>query len=168
MATHTMDLTGLLTPDPSQTAPCYWAPVSILDTNDKHKGDQVLCFPDGSVKTIASCGFRVPDNYVGTAKFIVIWKTTLTSGAVVWDVDYNAIAVGESMDPSSFDESLTVTDTAAGTTNFRNDAEVSATSGNFTIGDRVAVSVARDLADGSDTLAGIAQLAGFFFQYADV
>ena len=29
MATHTWDLTSLLTPDPSLTAPCYWQPASI-------------------------------------------------------------------------------------------------------------------------------------------
>ena len=167
MATQTLDLTALLSPDPTLAAPCYWAPAHLFDTNDKHKGVYVLCFPDGSVKTIASCDFRVPEDYVSAPKFIIVWKTTLTSGAVVWDVDYNCVAVAETLDPSAFDRSLTVTDTASGTTNHRNDAEVNGTAGDFTVGDKVLVSVSRDLADGADTLGGIAQLAGFFFQYSD-
>lgn len=157
-----------MSPDVSLTAPCYWTPASTLDTNDQHKGLYVLAFPDGSVKTIASCKFRVPDDYVGTPKFIVVWKTTLTSGAVVWDVDYTCVAVAETLDPSSFTRSLSVTDSVSGTTNHRNDAEVSGTAGDFAVGDEVLVNVARDLADGSDTAAGIAQLVGFYFQYSDV
>lgn len=168
MATVTWDLTALLSPDVSLAAPCFWAPAALYDTNDAHKGLYVLAFPDGSVKTIASCKFRVPEDYVGSAKFIVVWKTTLTSGAVVWDVDYNCVAVAESLDPSGFTRSLTVTDSVAGTTNHRNDADLTATDADFTVGDEVLVNVARDLADGADTAAGVAQLVGFYFQYADV
>jgi hypothetical protein len=167
MATITMDLTDALVPDPTNTAAPYWQPSSILDANDLHDGIPVLVFPDGSTKIGASCRFKVPQNYVGTPVFVVRWKTAATTGDVVWDVDYNAIAVNEPGDPSAYTESLTATDSADATARDLNDASMSATAGNFAAGDTVFVTVSRDLANGSDTLADEAELVEFVFQYAD-
>lgn len=167
MATHTLDLTDALVPDPTNTAAPYWQPSSILDANDLHDGIPVLVFPDGSTKIGASCRFKVPQNYVGTPKFTVRWKTTATTGDVVWDVDYNAIAVNEPGDPSAYTESLTGTDTADATARDLNDCEMSATAGNFAVGDTVFVTVSRDLVNASDTLAASAELVECWFSYAD-
>lgn len=168
MATHTIDLTDGLVPDPTATNPPRWQPSSVLDSNDLYDGIPRLVF-DGSLSTKdgASCQFRVPDNYVGTASFIVRWKCSATSGDVVWDVDYNAIAAGESGDPSAVQEALTATDTAAGTTELLNDASLSATASNLAVGDTVMVTLSRDQVSASDTLADEAEVVGFYFQYAD-
>ena len=167
MATHVIDLTDALVPDPSNTAAPYWQPASILDTNDLHDGVQYLIFPDGSTKIGAMCRFTVPQNFVGTAVWKVRWKSAATSGDVVWDVDYNAIAVGESGDPSSVTENDTATDTVPGTTELLADIDVTPTSGNFAVGDTVLVTLSRDSTDAADTMADEAELVGFQFSYAD-
>jgi len=46
----------------------------------------------------------VPKNYIGTAKIILRWATSATSGNSLWKVNYKAIADGESHDPSTDDE----------------------------------------------------------------
>jgi hypothetical protein len=104
---------------------------------------------------------------VGTAKIGLRWKTTLTSNDVVWDVDYRSVAVGESADQTTFQESLTVTDTAAGTANWLNDAEVTLTSANLAVDDSIYINISRDGTDGADTMAGSAQLVDAWFEYVD-
>lgn len=168
MATVTLDLTGLLCPDPTNSAPCFWGPAALLDTNDLHDGIPVLQFPNGSVKTAASLAIRVPENYVDSLVFVVRWKSTVTSGDVVWDVDYNSVAVGETGDPSGYQRSITVTDTVAGTTNLESECTLTGTDADLAVGDRLQISLSRDLADGADTMAGTAQLLGFYMQFSDV
>lgn len=168
MATVTWDLTALLSPDPTNSAPCYWGPASLLNTNDQHDGIQHLFFPNGSAKTTASLAIRVAENYVDTLKFIVRWKSTTTSGDVVWDVDYNSVAVGETADPSGYQRSITVTDTVAGTTNLESECDLTGTDADLAVGDRLQISLSRDLADGADTMSGTAELLGFYMQFSDV
>lgn len=165
MATHRLYFGGLLVPDTSGNA--YWQPASILDTNDLYGTSQVLIFADSGTKVGASCVIPVPKNYVGTAKIGVRWKATATSGDVVFDVDYRSIATNEAGDPSSHQESLTVTDTADGTARDLNDAEVTLTASNLAVDDSLFVTISRDGASGSDTMAASAQLVEAYLEYAD-
>lgn len=165
MATHRVYIGSLLTPDASGNV--FWQPSSILDTNDLLPTVQVLIFKDTATKDKSSCVFAVPKNFIGTAKFGVVWKTTATSGNVVWNFDYRATADAESLDQATFQESLAVTDAAKGTTNQMNDANVAATSANFAVDDLVLLTVARDGTSGSDTMAASAQLYEVYFEYAD-
>lgn len=165
MATHRLSFFDLLIPDTSGSV--YWQPASILDTNDLYPTTQVLVLADSGTKVGASCHVMVPKNYVGTAKIGMRWKATATSGDVVWDVDYRAIAVNEAGDPTTHQESLTVTDTADGTANDLNDADVTLTASNLAVDDTLFVTVSRDGASGSDTMAASAQLVDAWLEYAD-
>lgn len=165
MATHRIYFGGLLVPDTSGNV--YPQPASINDANDLYPTVPVIIFADTSTKIGASCVIPIPKNYVGTPKIGVRWKTTATSGDVVWDVDYRAIANNEPGDPSTHQEALTVTDTADGTARDLNDAEVSLTAANLAVDDSLFVTVSRDGASGSDTMAAAAELVDAWFEYAD-
>lgn len=160
-----LDLTDALVADPASTTGPYWQPSAILDVNDLHDGLPILAFPNGSVKIVGSCRFRFPSDYGSGGQWVVTWKSSGTTGSVVWDVDYNAIAVGEPGDPVAYTESQTVTSPADATARDIVEATITPTGGNFAAGDRVFVSVGRDLADGADTLAATAELVEFGFQY---
>jgi hypothetical protein len=113
--------------------------------------------------------FRVPKNYVGTAKIVFEWSATLTTGDVVFDFDYNAVGGNdtESLDPSAWQESVSVTDTAPGTARRKLAAEVSLTSTNLAVDDIVDFFIGRDGAAAADTMAGRAYLFEATFEYAD-
>lgn len=165
MATHRLSFGALLSPDTSGSV--YWQPASILDTNDLAPTNQVLVFADTSTLLTASATFAVPKNYVGTAKIIVRYKTTVTSGNVLWTADYRSIAAGESGDPSTWQESLAGSATAvAGTTNLLSDITFTLTSANLAVDDTVLVRIGRNGA-GADTAAASLQLVDAIFEYAD-
>jgi len=166
MATHRLSFGALLSPDTSGNV--WWQPAGILDTNDLAPTNQVLIFANTSTLDTASCTFMVPKNYVGTAKIIVRYKTTVTSGNVLWTLDYRAIAAGESGDPATWQESLAGSATAvAGTTNLLSDIEFTLTSSNLAVDDTVLIRVSRNGA-GADTAAASLQLVDAVFEYADV
>lgn len=143
----------------------YPKPSSIDDANDRFPVE-ILAFKDSGTRIGASARFAIPKNYVGTPKGYVAWKTTATSGDVVWDVDQKAIADGESLDPSTDDDAQTVTTTAPGTARLRKDSTVTF-SGTYAPDDIVEVSIYRDGAQAADTLAAEALLEGYFFEWAD-
>lgn len=165
MATHRLSFGALLNPDTSGSV--WWQPSSILDSNDLAPTDQMLIFADTSTLLTASCHFQVPKNYVGTAKVYVRYKTTVTSGNVLWTVDYRAIAAGESGDPSTWQESLAGSATAvAGTTNLLSDISFTLTDSNLAVDDTVLIRIGRNGA-GADTAAASLQLVDAIFEYAD-
>ena len=166
MATHRLYFGQRLEPDTSGNV--YWRPASIKDSNDLYAGQQVLVFKDSGTKIGASARVEIPKNYVGSAKVGVRWRTGVTSGNFVLDVDYRSIAVAESSDPSTHQESLTVTDAAAGTARLLNDAEVSLTSANIAVDDTFFVNISRDGNDAADTVADDVELEDAWFEYADV
>ena len=167
MATHRLSFGSLLSPDTSGNV--WWQPASILDTNDLAPTNQVLIFANTGTLDTSSATFMVPKNFVGTAKIIVRYKTTVTSGNVLWTCDYRAIAAGESGDPSTWQESLADTATAvAGTANLLSDITFTLANAptNFAVDDTVLVRIARNGA-GADTAAASLQLVDCVFEYAD-
>ena len=165
MATHRIPILGAATNPHSGDV--YFTPLStIAPTNDLYES-LVLAFNDTSVKDEVSGIFQVPVNYGGTAaNIVVLWTSTVTSGNVVWDFDYNAIGVGESADPSSHTDTDTVTDAAPGTTMLIQEAVIALTAGDFAAEDSVLFQFGRDGA-ASDTLAGIVIVLGLLFEYDD-
>lgn len=111
----------------------------------------------------------IPKNYIGTAKIIVVWTSTLTSGDVVWDFDYRGITGdnSESLDQTSNQESVTVTDTAPGAAHRRLECSVNLTSTNLAADDTFEWGLFRDGTDAADTLAGTAILVDLLLEYAD-
>lgn len=166
MATHRLYFESVLSPDTSGSV--YWQPSGILDTNDLASTTPVLIFADTATLLTASGFFAVPKNYADTAKIIVRYKTTVTSGNVLWTVDYRAIAAGETGDTASWQESLAGSATAvAGTTNLLSDISFTLTDGNFAVDDTVLVRIGRNGA-GADTAAASLQLVTVCFEWSDV
>lgn len=164
MATHRLWIpaTAFL---PDSSGNVYPKPDSNDNSNDRFP-HEILAFKDSGTRIGAFTTFAVPKNYVGTPKAYVVWKSTATSGDVVWDVDTKAVADGESLDPSTDDDAQTVTTTTPGTARLRKDSSVTLT-GTYAADDEVLLGVYRDGAQGADTLAAEALFEGVFFEYAD-
>lgn len=164
MATHRLFIpASAFLPDTSGNV--YPKPDSIDNSNDRFP-HEILALKDSGSRIGASATFIVPKNYVGTPKGYILWKSTATTGDVVFDVDTKAVADAESLDPSTDDDAQTVTTTTPGTARLRKDSSVTLT-GTYAADDLVLVSVYRDGAQGADTLAAEALFEGFVFEYAD-
>ena len=112
-------------------------------------------------------GFTVPKNYNSGAVLVIEWSGSVTSGNKVFDFDYRAVAVDQSLNQSGQDESITVTDAMPGTAWFRQEATISLTSGNFAVDDEVEFKFFEDGADAADTAAAAAAIFNLLFEYTD-
>jgi hypothetical protein len=148
-------------------------PYTILATNDLF-GHPVLRL--GSDNTSApstkhgiSGAITIPDYYAssGTAKIIIQWTSTLTTGNVVFDFEYRSVGGNdtESLDQATYQESLSVTDAAPGAAHRRMTAELTITAANLTAGDTLTYFLYRDGTDAADTLAGSALIHAATFQF---
>jgi len=166
MATRILSIINAFT-NPDVNGDTYFEPSSIaLNANDRYP-HHVITFASQAARRGIYGKFRVPNDYVGSADLIIEWTTTATSGDVVFDFDYTAIAVGESLDPSADQETASVTDTADATARDRNAATIAITDANLVAGDEVQFYFVRDAADAADTLAASAYVIGLYLQYAD-
>src|SRR5690349_3040369 len=153
MATFNIPILGAATlPDTSGNV--YAEPAAVnFESNDRYPG-LVFVFADTSTRLKLGVRFRVPDNYVGTAKLRLLWGTTVTSGKVVWEADYTAVADGENADPSADQESTSSTGvTVPGTARLLKVTDIDLTSANFAAGDLVLMSIVRDGADTTNDTA---------------
>lgn len=160
-----------LVPPPSGAGP-IWQPSAILDANDLYPGAPILAYPDGSTKIGASCHLDVPAFYPsgGTGMTVLVflrWKVNATSGNVVWDLDYTAIAAGESGDPSAHQRSVTVTTAAPGTARLYVDSTLTMTAADLALADTLHLLLSRDLADSADTCAATVELVRAVFVIQD-
>lgn len=152
---------------PDTSGNCWWESSGIALTNDLYPTRQVLRFKDTSTLIYAYASFRVPQNYVGTAKFTYRYAVNATSGNASLKCNYKSVADGESFDPTTADETPAA-DTAAvpGTAFLEKERTISLTSANLVAGDVVEFAFGRDGA-GSDTVAADLLLLGLWFTYAD-
>ncbi len=167
MATHRIPILGWGTvPDTSGNV--FFEPYHIKATNDVW--DRLVCiFNDTATRIGLAGGFTVPKNYVGTAKIIVVWTSTATTGDVVWDFDYRAVGGDdlESLDQAGTQEAVTVTDTAPSAANERMEAAMTLTSANLAVDDEVEFELFRDGVAAGDTMAAAAIVFAVLFEYAD-
>lgn len=154
---------------PDASGNCWWEPASIADSNDLFPTNQVLRFKDTGTKITAGMRYTIQKNYVGTAKLVLRWKISATSGNVQLTGDYRAIADGESGDPTTFQESVNSGAVAVpGTTLLEKETSITLTSGNFAVDDVVEILIGRDGSSGNDTAAADLLLLMASFEYADV
>ena len=174
MATHRLPILGWAT-RPDDTGEAFFEPEDVnFGSNDLARnfvlalGSALAAQP--TVKHGVYGSFLIPKNYVSTPKIFVEWAGTLTSGDVVYDFDYNAVGGdgAESLDPSAWQESVTVTDTVGGTARRKMTCSMTLTAGNLAVDDVVQFFFGRDGADGADTMAGRAYVTALIFEYADV
>lgn len=167
MATHRIPVLGWASvPDTSGSV--FFEGYDVKATNDVWDR-LVLVFNDTATRIGIHSGFTVPKNYVGGAKYIVVWTTTATSGDVEWDVDYRAVGGDdtESLDQTSNQESLNLNDTAPSAAHERMETAITATAGNFAVDDEVELTLFRDGTDAGDTIAAATIVFAVLFEYTD-
>lgn len=168
MADQTIDILRFPT-IPDVSGEVFIEPYSIKATNAVW-GSNVAIFNDSGTRIGLRGRFRVPKDYIGSAKIVVNWTATATSGDIEWDFDYRAVGGddSESMDQAGTQETVNVNDTAPTAIHNLLKASLTLTSGNFAIGDEVEFELFRDGTDGGDTMAAAAIVFSVSFDYADV
>lgn len=169
MATHRMSIFGASCV-PDATGRAVFELYSTKATNDVFKHLVLALADPGASEAHGMYGsFSVPKNYVGTAKIIIVWTSTATTGNAKFDFDYRAVGGNdtESLDQATFQESVTVTDAAPSATDERMEAEVALTSANLAVDDVVEFYFTREDGSSTDTLAASVTVHDVLFEYAD-
>ena len=167
MATHRIPITGFATlPDTSGSV--FFEPQSIKGTNDPFPM-LIAVFNDTATRIGLGGRFTVPKNYVGSAKFAIVWTSTAIAGDVEWDIDYRNVGGddAESLDQAGTQESLNLNDTAPSAAWERMECLITATAANFAVDDECEFTLFRDGTDGGDTIAAAVTLFALLFEYAD-
>lgn len=144
-------------------------PADVKGTNGFFKHG-VLVFNDSGNDDEIFISWDVPQNYVGTAGFRVIWTTTATTGD--WEAGIAYRAVGgddsESLDQTTAQESLLSGNnfTAPSATDERMSDLISLTDANFAAGDTAVGMFSREGADAGDGISAAIQCR-LYFEYAD-
>lgn len=143
-------------------------PMNVNFGSNNRFRHMLVRFLDTATKDGLAGKFKVPKNFVSSAKIIAVWAATVTSGSVVWEFDYNKAAAGATLDPSTDLETPTVTTATNGTARIATESSISLTSANFSVDDEVLFLFSRLGSSGSDTMASNAYLFSLLFEYADV
>lgn len=123
-----------------------------------------IVFPDADGEYNLQDSFRLPTDWTGNIDFSLKWRTSATSGDIVWQLATACVADAETSDPS-FNTAQTVTDTAKGTTLQQNDASISTvTTTGCAAGEMFYWKLLRQRTHGSDTLAATADLLSYEFK----
>lgn len=167
MATHRIPILGWPT-NPDTSGDMFFEPFDVKASNDvwdRH----VAVFNDTATRIGVHGGFTVPKNYIGSAKLVVVWTTSATSGDVEWDFDYRAVGGddAESLDQAGTQESVNLNDTAPGAAFRRMETLITLTAGNFAIDDEVTFTFFRDGTDAGDTMAAAALVFQLLWEYSD-
>lgn len=152
---------------PDTSGNCFLTNYTNYATNGTWKQTIFVFANTGSSRINLYGSFQVPKNYTGSPVFVIKWTTQTTSGNVVWDLDYRAVGINESIDQATAQESLSVTDAAPGSTDLLQEVTVSATGTNLAADDMVEFLISRDLSDAADTLSDNVQLLSLELQYSD-
>jgi hypothetical protein len=138
------------------------ASFATLDTRNVHP---VLEF-DAAADEAAVFSATMPRNYGASAALEVIlcWVAdTATSGDTIWDVSFERMDAALDIDADSFAAVQSATATAPGTSGFPKYTTISFTNAQadaIVAGEMFRLKVNRDANNGSDTMAGDAQLRG--------
>lgn len=169
MATHRMSIFGAQVA-PDNTGRAFFETYDALAANDNFR-HIVLTLVDPSAGQAQGVygAFTVPKSYVGTPKIIVVWTTSATSGNVKFDFDYRAVGGDdvESLDQSTFQENLTVTDAAPSAAHERMEASMTMTAANLAVDDLVEFYFTREDGSGTDTIAASVTVHDLLFEWAD-
>lgn len=137
--------------------------------NDLYPG-LVWIFVDTVTRDTLGFRFEVPQNYVGSPAFKVEYFTPASTGNYRAEIDYRAIADGETFDPATDQENLVQTIAVPGTARLLDIASIgSPTAGNFVVGDIVTGVLARDGAEAGplDTVGARIYVTDLIFEYSD-
>jgi hypothetical protein len=149
MATHQISVLGAGTA-PDTDGDVFQQPYSRIDSGTVID-PLIFAFQDSGNKDGLRGSFIVPQNYVGTAKFIVLWVANATTGNCIWDLSYLTRSDDEDMGAAATDTTDTVTTGTSGTAFLLNTSSMTLTAGDFAAGDLVTFELFRDGANASDT-----------------
>ena len=167
MATHRINImTANMVPDSSGGV--FFEPYSVKATNDIFR-HLVLIFNNSNAVEGVYGAFVVPANYANSPVFKLYWSSIATTGDIKMDMDYRAVGGNdtESLDQATFQEALTVTDTAPSAIDERMEATMAATAGNFAADDIVEFFLTRESSNAADTMAAAVILHALAFEYSD-
>lgn len=173
MATQQISMLGVNT-TPDSSGNCWQEPYSNLASNDAFPFLIYRFGASNAAQPTTRIGlygqFTVPQDYVTSAVVIPIWTATITSGNVVWDLDYRTVGGDDttSLDQAGTEESVSVTDAAPTSANNRLTPSLNPTDANFGVGETVEFGLFRDGTDANDTMAGASALVDLIFQYSNV
>ena len=109
--------------------------------------------------------FTVPVNWTSTIDLDIRWRAAAITGNTIWSLQTACVAAGEDATNPTFNAAQTVTDAAAGTTLFDNDAAItSVTTTGCAAGEDLHFKFFRDADNASDTMTGDAQLKWIRFK----
>lgn len=170
MATHRLPIMGA-TVLPDSTGECFMDNINnqmALVTGLMR--NLVMTFKDPS----ADCGFygtfQVPQNYVGTAKIVVVGVLdgTIAATSLAFEFSYVARADDETIE-AAWDQSLAFEIASLSGSGYTDEDlfELSGTltAGNFSAGDEVFFYLKRDFS--ADDFVGDAHVTGVYFEFAD-
>lgn len=129
----------------------------------------VAVWIDSSTKNFMRGSFEVPSNYANSPEIVVIWTSETTSNDVVWDFEYRVVSGNddESLDQTSEDEAVSVTDVAPSAAFERLEAKMSLTGSHWSSNATCEYNLSRDGTNSSDTLADNALVFDVMFSYSD-
>jgi len=150
---------------PDSSGDVFFPLDTVYATNDFWKA-VIAAFNDSGNDDELHMRFPTPLGYVDSAKLIIVWTTTATSGDWEAGVAYRAVAEGESLDQATAQESLLSGNnfTAPASANLKKEDEIDLTDGNFAEKDTVQIILSREGADAGDTLAATVRIFELFFE----
>lgn len=106
---------------------------------------------------------QLPSDWVGSIDVNAVWRSTATTGNIVWQIRTSCVADGE-VAPTTWNTPSTVTDAAKGTTLQFNTASITGiTTTGCSAGEELFFEFFRDNAHASDTLASAGELISLMF-----
>jgi len=137
------------------TATGKWPAATCLEGTNVTLG--VAEFEDGNDDQLQYI-FRLPTDWITTIDLQLYWRTSVTTGNVVWQISTVCMADAETVDPV-MNAVQTITDAAKGTTLQANTATLSSlTTTGCAAGELFNLKIMRNGAHASDTLSAAAQL----------
>lgn len=167
MATHRIPILGANTV-PDSSGDVFFEPYTVKDTGPAAWDGLVLIFNESGAKDGIRSNFRVPENYVGSAKFLVVWTANATTGNLNMDLSYLNRSGAEDMGAAYESTDDNATSTKSGTAFQRTELTITPTAGDFVAGDECLYELFRDSLDVADTLGSPAIIFGIYFEYSDV
>ena len=123
----------------------------------------VLAFDQTTVEK-ADWQFLMPSSYdEGNVKVQIYWVATPTTGGVVFDVNFGNAGDSDTCDPTLTNQACAAV-TVDGTTREMNISSCTLTTP-FNAGEYAIIRIHRETGDGSDTMAGDAEIIGVILQW---
>jgi len=165
MATARIPILGAHT-TPDNTGLVWFEPQQIIAGGAFFDHLTVIFDNPGSTQNKLYFAFEVPQNYSSAPVFSIMWSNVGTTGnAIEIDVEYRCVALTESADQATAQETLNTADTNSTTSDILQEVTLAATAGNFAAKDICMGFVARDGSDAGDTLADEIHVHQILFEY---